>query len=197
MSFLQFHLRQTPYPDDQLADGFAHLLKQSAKGLPRAALNDAYFALLSGLSWTQLLAEGKAWFTELAADADHFVTKGIQAARQHHARNDDVVLVSGSFLPCLAPVASYVGAGTVLCTEPLIDSDGKLTGKTRTAMLDATKADAVRGYLADHRLDATACHAYGDHASDLAMLAIVGHPHVVGDDPVLRRAAADQGWADW
>jgi phosphoserine phosphatase len=40
----------------------------------------------------------------------------------------------------------------------------------------------------------TDCHAYADHASDLAMLRSVGHPHVVGTDPVLLTTARAEGW---
>jgi len=61
-------------------------------------------------------------------------------------------------------------------------------------MIADAKARALIAQCAVLGLDRSACSAYGDHASDLAMLEAVGDPVVVGTDPVLTARAADGGW---
>jgi len=52
----------------------------------------------------------------------------------------------------------------------------------------------VRTWAAARGVDLRSSHAYGDHASDLPVLSLVGRPVVVGDDPVLAGHAALRGW---
>jgi HAD superfamily hydrolase (TIGR01490 family) len=118
----------------------------------------------------------------------------VSALRAHRAAGDAVVLVSGSFLPCLAPVADDLGVTRVLCTQVTVAPLGTLTGAVEAPMIGRAKADAVRATIAGLGLSAAACWAYGDHASDLEMLRAVGHPSVVGDDPVLIGQAREHGW---
>jgi phosphoserine phosphatase len=61
-------------------------------------------------------------------------------------------------------------------------------------MIGRSKAVVVHATARRRGARLTDCHAYADHASDLAMLRRVGHPHVVGEDPVLVAAAHAEGW---
>jgi HAD superfamily hydrolase (TIGR01490 family) len=118
----------------------------------------------------------------------------LAALWRHAAAGDLTLLVSGSFPACLDPIARYVGADVVLCSLPEI-RDGRYTGRIAVPMLGEAKAAAVRGAAAEHGVLLAESHAYGDHASDLPILDLVGHPVVVGDDPVLAGRARRDRWA--
>ncbi|MFL6126382.1 MAG: HAD-IB family hydrolase, partial [Actinophytocola sp.] len=52
----------------------------------------------------------------------------------------------------------------------------------------------VTAVLAEFGADPLDCFCYGDHISDLEMLAAVGNPHVVGGDAELCAHARRHGW---
>lgn len=61
-------------------------------------------------------------------------------------------------------------------------------------MIGSVKGRAARATAAVRGFDLAECSAYGDHSSDLELLASVGRPVVVGEDPVLADHAARAGW---
>ena len=50
-------------------------------------------------------------------------------------------------------------------------------------MIGPAKGTAVSAAIAHFGFAAAECFCYGDHLSDLSMLSVVGHPHVVDSDP--------------
>ncbi|MDN3260905.1 HAD-IB family hydrolase [Streptomyces sp. CSDS2] len=165
-------------------------------GTPRVEVNRAYYRHFTGASWAELLRAGREWYDAYRQRPDAFVLATVRALAGHVAAGDTVVLVSGSFTGCLDPLAKELNADVVLCSEPLTGADGRLTGEVRRPMIGDAKTDAVRETLARLGADPAECSAYGDHASDLGMLSLVGRPHVVGrHDPVLAEHAARHGWA--
>lgn len=164
-----------------------------AAGLAREEASHAYFRLYAGLPAAEVAEQGRAWFAEALAAGGLFHEPVLDELRDHAERGAAVVLVSGSFPACLDPIAAEVGADAVLCTAPEV-ADGVYTGLIRRPMIGVAKAAAVRAYLSGRGVDPARCHAYGDHASDLPMLAEVGAPVVVGDDPVLTAHARARGW---
>ncbi|MHB9756198.1 HAD family hydrolase [Streptomyces sp. BYX5S] len=191
--FLRHHVRVTGRPRPSLDEAVRGLRALAARGAPRLELTRAYYRLYAGCDARELAAQGRAWFAEEARADGLFLTATVAALRQHLRRGDRVVLVSGSFAPCLDPIAERLGAHDVLCARPE-SVDGVLTGGLDVAMVGEEKADAVRALLRARGVHAERCHAYGDHASDLPMLRAVGHPVVVGADPVLARCAEAHGW---
>lgn len=153
-----------------------------AAALPRETAGHAYFALYAGLPVAEVAAQGRAWFAEVAAGLFHPPVLAELRAHADHGR--PIVLVSGSFAACVDPIAAAVGAVAVLCSRPRVAS-GVYTGHVDHMMIGAAKAVAVLAYLEATGCSASASYAYGDHVSDLPMLAAVGHPVVVGDDPGL------------
>lgn len=85
-------------------------------------------------------------------------------------------------------------ADRVACTEPIVDGSGRLTGEVVRPMIGTNKALAVVETVGALNLIADDCFCYGDHSSDLQMLSTVGHPRVVGKDPVLLEQALRNGW---
>ncbi|MFI9205646.1 HAD family hydrolase [Streptomyces sp. NPDC053048] len=162
--------------------------------LTRADANRAYYRLFAGVSADRLGEAGRSWYAEYRSRPDAAVITTLLELRRHQRRGDRVVLVSGSFSACLTPVAEDLGADLVLCTRQLTDPEGVLTGEVLRPVIGEGKAAAVAATLADWAVAPGDCFAYGDHSSDLPMLSAVGHPVVVGGDPVLVEHARRPGW---
>lgn len=163
-------------------------------GVPRSEVNRAYFRLFAGASRAETESAGRAWYAGYRRRPAAFVAATAAALEGHRRAGDAVVLVSGSFAACLAPLADDLGADRLLCTEPVVARDGLLTGEVRRPMIGAAKAEAVAATVAQLGLDAAECFCYADHASDLPMLRAVGHPRVVGRDAVLLARAREGRW---
>ncbi|MEV0522472.1 HAD family hydrolase [Streptomyces sp. NPDC050439] len=191
--FLRHHWRTAGRPRPALDEAVRGLRALAARGASRSELTRAYYRLYAGCDAQELAAQGRAWFAAEVRVGDLFLTATVAALRKHRRRGDTVVLVSGSFAPCLDPVVEWLGADELLCARPE-SVGGILTGKLDVAMVGEEKAAAVRALLRARGIPAARCHAYGDHASDLAMLRAVGHPVVVGADPLLIRHAEEHGW---
>ncbi|MBU6533287.1 HAD-IB family hydrolase [Streptomyces sp. A108] len=169
-------------------------LREQAAGASRSRLNRAFFRHFRGAPSAGLYRAGREWFAAEQAGGGLFHRPAVDALHGHRRAGDLVVLVSGSFLPCLAPIAEALHADAVLCTAAE-EYDGVLTGEVGPPVIGPRKAELARRTMSDRRADPSACHAYGDHASDADLLRAVGHPVVVGDDPVLNRLAQRERWA--
>ena len=191
--FLAFHLDARGLPPSAYDTARDELLTMAAAGVPRAESNRFYYRNYAGQDVAEVAAQGRAWFAAELAAGGLFVPAVVDALAAHRAAGDLVVLVSGSFAPCIDPIAAHVGADVVQCTRPEI-GDGVYTGAVARPVIGDAKGDAVRDVLAASGIPAQACSAYGDHVSDLPMLEAVGDPVAVGDDPVLRRMSAERGW---
>ncbi|MEU9072191.1 HAD-IB family hydrolase [Streptomyces sp. NPDC048109] len=172
---------------------FAEVVAMVRAGVAREECNRAYYRLFAGVGTACFEHACRQWYGELRTRPDAAVAPVLRALRAHRRRGDLVVLVSGSASGLLAPLALDVGADVVLATEQLAER-GVLTGEVRRPMVGAAKAEGVVRTLEARGLPASSCHAYGDHASDLAMLSLVGHPRVVGADPLLGLHARARGW---
>jgi HAD superfamily hydrolase (TIGR01490 family) len=161
----------------------------------REASNRAYYRLFAGERADTVAARGRRWFAHELAAGGLFHGPTLDAFERHRERGDVTVLVSGSFSACLDPIARHVGAHRVLSSEPVIGDDGRYTGEVRTAMIGDRKASSARTFIHEANADPAGCHAYADHASDLSLLDAVGHPVLVGDDPVLLERARRDGWS--
>lgn len=167
---------------------------RARSGVPRTEINREYYRGFAGEFYEDVMAAGRAWYDDYRARPDAFVAAAVHAAIAHRATGDVIVLVSGSFRACLGSFAADLGAHKVLCSEPLVGQDGQLTGEIVRPMIGEAKGDAVAETLARLELRGADCFAYADHSSDLAMLTAVGHPRVVGDDPMLTAEARAHGW---
>ncbi|MER6073512.1 HAD family hydrolase [Streptomyces sp. NPDC001817] len=193
LSFLAFHWGREGRAPARLTAARAALGHQLRSGVPREQVNRAYYRLLRGSRERDLEESGRLWFArERARDLFHPPVR--EALRQHHRAGHLTILLSGSFASCLAPISRSVGADLLICTTPEA-TDGILTGDlVDRPMIGAAKAEAARRVMTAFGLDPADCHAYADDASDLPLLAAVGHPVVVGSDPVLASRAALDNW---
>nr|WQM80069.1 HAD-IB family hydrolase [Streptomyces sp.] len=193
LSFLRDYYRWLGRPDAAADDTVASLRDIAAGPGGRAASNRAYYRLFAGHRVAEVAAAGQQWFDDGMTAGGLFHPAALLALREHQQRGDLVVLVSGSFSACLDPIARYVHADIALGTVPEV-SGGSYTGEVHDIRIGAGKAEAVAEVLRERELRPEDCHAYGDHASDLDLLRQVGHPVVVGDDPVLLEHAHRGRW---
>jgi len=191
--FLEFYWRALGRPEQEFSATLTRFRKAAVAGLPREEANRAFYALFAGHRADEVMRQGEAWFAAELASPGLWNRPGLAAFRRHAAAGHRTVLVSGSFPPCLTPLARHLGADEVLCSEPEIE-DGVYTGRVELPMIGAAKGDAAGRLMAAHGLDPAECHAYGDHLSDLPLLERVGHPVVVGDEPRLCAHARQNGW---
>jgi HAD superfamily hydrolase (TIGR01490 family) len=195
--FLRFHLvrRHGGAGETHYARIADELRAAAAAGTPREEVNRRYYRHYAGTRLADLTEDGRAWFDARTADGGFFLESTRAALLSHRAAGAELVLVSGSFTPCLTPVAEAVGATRLLATTPLT-VDGRLTGEVVTPMIGEAKRQAVRQVLASHPwIDPGDCVAFGDHPSDLPMLTAVGQPYVVGGDPRMLAALRRTGRA--
>ncbi|MBT2399301.1 HAD family phosphatase [Streptomyces sp. ISL-100] len=168
-------------------------LRAQAAGVPRSRLNRSFYRHFRGASGAVLARAGRDWFAAEQARGGLFHQPTVDALLGHRRAGDLIALVSGSFLPCLAPIAEALHADVVLCVTAE-EHDGILTGEIDTPVIGARKAGLARQTMGDHHAAPRDCHAYGDHASDVDLLRAVGHPVVVGDDPLLNSLVRSEGW---
>lgn len=157
-------------------------------------VHQAYALAFRGESWSRLLKAGAAWHESVAASL--YQAPVVDALASHLERGNEVVFVSGSWAPCLEPIADYLGVRTVIQSVPRLDDDGDtLSGSFEIMMLGSRKSAAVQAHAAQIGADLDSAYAYADHPSDEPFLRAVGHPTVVGEDRYLRELATANGWS--
>ncbi|MCX5446024.1 HAD family hydrolase [Streptomyces nigrescens] len=113
---------------------------------------------------------------------------------EHHAAGRDVVIVSTSGAEVVEPIGELLGADRVVATRMVVGEDGRFTGEVEYYAYGPTKAEAVQELAVSEGYDLDRCYAYSDSATDVPMLAAVGHPFAVNPDRALRREAVARGW---
>lgn len=191
--FLRFFLHARGFPPDKYESIANELSQLAAAGVPREETNRQYYRTFASESVDSLRQLGEDWFRSEMSSSSFFHAPVLAELQQHRQRGDLIVLVSGSFRPCLEPIAREVGADRIECTEPVV-ADGAYTGEVVTPVIGKGKAEAVTRVMAEAGADPSSCTAYGDHISDLPMLTQVGVPVVVGEDPLLTAHATSAGW---
>lgn len=187
LDFLGYYLAGRYGPAGaRTAASFIASLSSTAGRVPREQANRDYYRLLAGEPVAEVADAGARWYADRSARPDFYLASTYRALAAHRSAGAALVLVSGSFPAVLDPIAAEVGAAHVLCAR-LQERDGLLTGELVGApMIGSGKRAAVLRILSQHpHISPADCHAFGDHESDLPMLAEVGHPVVVGADPGL------------
>ncbi len=192
-SFLEYHWSRLGRPPGDYHEVRARFARAAAGTTSREQANREYYRLYAGQDATMVAGHGESWLRRELARGRLFVEPVLADLRRYRSAGTAVVLVSGSFPAVLDPLARYVDATAVLCSVPEI-VDGRYTGALVRPMIGAHKAQAVRRFAEVRGLPLDACAGYGDHGSDLELLTAVGHPVVVGEDPVLTAHARRYGW---
>jgi HAD superfamily hydrolase (TIGR01490 family) len=190
--FLEYDLARRCRPAADFRRAMDELSGLRMNGAARTEVNRAFYRNFAGRDEHELARAGRDWFEQNRRGGKLFHPRTLARLRRHRHDGDFVALVSGSFPPCLDPIAEFTGTHVVLCSRPEI-RDGHYTGALAEPMIGGRKADAVRAVAAARGIDLARSRAYADDASDLPMLRLVGRPEVVGDDPVLREYTLRHG----
>lgn len=192
-SFLQFYLRESGREAEYPSIRAAVRATAEGPGGRRAALRE-YAATYAGVSVVEAANLGVRWFQDQLAGGSLFDAGVLDRLRRHRSAGREIVLVSGSFPMCLRPIADHVGCDALVGSAPE-EAEGYYTGGLEVAMVGRAKVTAVQRLVAERRIDPASSYGYGDHPSDLPLLEYVGHPVVVGEDPILLSCALERGWA--
>ena len=114
---------------------------------------------------------------------------------EHQAAGRPVYLVSASPVEIVAPLADHLGVDGCLATIAEVDADGRYTGRVERYCYGPEKVVAMLELAEREGIDLDDSWAYSDSATDMPMLAAVGHPVAVNPDRELLRTARERGWA--
>jgi HAD superfamily hydrolase (TIGR01490 family) len=114
---------------------------------------------------------------------------------EHRAAGRPVYLVSASPQEIVAPLAEHLGVDGAIATVAEVDDAGRYTGRVERYCSGEEKVVAMAAEAARAGIDLGASWAYSDSATDVPMLAAVGHPVAVNPDRELLRVARERGWA--
>jgi HAD superfamily hydrolase (TIGR01490 family) len=120
--------------------------------------------------------------------------EALQLIREHKAAGRKVFLVSASPEEIVAPLARYLGVDDIVATRARLDGDGRYSGELEFYAFGPFKATAMQALADEHGIDLAASWSYSDSATDVPMLACVGHPVAVNPDRELARLARREGW---
>lgn len=177
--------------DRELAETLRLFERVAATYTDRERLTRVFFQLLTDQSWSQMLAWGQDWYASVGRA--QLVPEVVSRLREHRERGEKIVFVSGSWRPCLLPIAEDLRADHVYCCEMVVEED-ELTGEVSLLPLGEMKGRLVREFARLHDLDLKQCSAYGDDLSDTSMLEAVGHPVAVNPSAALTATANERGW---
>jgi HAD superfamily hydrolase (TIGR01490 family) len=120
----------------------------------------------------------------------------VSRLKEHQTKGHRVVIVSGSFTPCLDIIGKHFGVADLIGTELEIQNGG-YTGKIIPPLITGTaKAEKIRELLSTYGEDVewASSYAYGDSFTDRDMLNLVGHPVAVYPDKKLHQLAKEKNW---
>lgn len=113
--------------------------------------------------------------------------EGLRQWRRLKAGGTLTVLVSASTSDYMIPLGEALGADDVICTEM---KDRRVLKNCR----GQEKADRVRSWAAQRKIDLKTCGACGNSRGDLEMLALVGSPLVIDPGRKMLKTAREKGY---
>lgn len=157
-----------------------------------ARVRDAALRVSKGWEQRKISALVRETLTEVV---DPIVfDEALDLMRDHHEAGRKVFIVSASPEEIVAPLAQYLGADEAIATRAVLDDDGRYTGDVELYCYGPEKARILEEIAERDGIDLSASYAYSDSATDVPMLAAVGHAVAVNPDRELARAARERGW---
>lgn len=120
--------------------------------------------------------------------------EALDLMRMHAEAGRKVFIVSASPEEIVAPLSQYLGADEAIATRAVLDEEGRYTGDVELYCYGPAKARILEEIAERDGIDLAASYAYSDSATDVPMLAAVGHAVAVNPDRELARVARAQGW---
>jgi HAD superfamily hydrolase (TIGR01490 family) len=102
--------------------------------------------------------------------------EALERIRLHQGWGHKVFIVSASPEEVVAPIAQLLGVDEAIATRAELDEEGRYSGQTERYVYADEKVVAIEDVAERDGLDLDHCWAYSDSATDVPMLAAVGHP---------------------
>lgn len=181
--FMDFYEKTLSQPEKKNFGGFKKMLNAMRKTHHRHEINSFYYRFLKGQNIDSIRTLCEEWFDLKSKNQGFFNTEILQEIKKHQEKTAKIVFVSGSFLELLQPLGRTLNVNAFLCA-PLAKVDDQFTGELLARpTIGEGKAEAIIKYSITHNIQLSECYAYGDDLSDIPMLLIVGHPHLVNPCP--------------
>ncbi|NRB37220.1 MAG: HAD-IB family hydrolase [Pseudomonadales bacterium] len=159
---------------------------------PRAELNKAYYQSFYGREMAIIQRCCWQWFEQQTTEL--WIEPGVRLLQHYQDAGMEVVLVSGSFIELLAPIAQALNADNIIATQ-LEVHQGQYSGQIiGPPCIGKGKEDRIKAYCQSRDIDLQDCVAVGDDISDFPMLDLVGKAHVIEGNLELMRIAKFRGW---
>ena len=192
-SFLDYILSRQGW-DSRDRDKALHRFRRLAEeGMAREEINRKFYQSFAGMSVKWIDAIGKEWFEKVSKESNFYHNNVVWDLRNLAENGYWIVLVSGSFRPCLDPIARQLDVDQVICTELCIEN-GTYTGDVVVPMIGVEKSVAFKEVMRSFNVSKKDCIAYGDHLSDLPMLKMAADAVVVNGSSEMRKIAKKKGW---
>jgi HAD superfamily hydrolase (TIGR01490 family) len=196
IDYYLFFLKHLHSPSRRLPKLLAVLLRAPywfmLDRMNRGWFNKSFYRQYCGFSVMEVQALAEVCFQNVLLP--RLIPETLHRAKEHRARGDRILLVSGSLDFILAPLGAFLGAEAVLCPRLLHQNGmyrGEIAGRNVVGLV---KPEVVAEYARDHGIDLSKSHAYADSLSDVALLNRVGHAVVVDPGTRLLRTAERLGW---
>ena len=196
VDYYLFFLRHVCSPSRRLPRLLAVLLRAPywflLDRMDRGWFNKSFYRQYCGFSVQEVQACAEACFRNVLLP--RLIPETLNRAKEHRARGDRILLVSGTLDFILAPLATFLGAEAALCTRLLHQNglyQGEIAGRN---VVGHVKAEVVADYAKDNGIDLSKSHAYADSISDVSLLNRVGHAVVVDPGTRLLATAERLGW---
>lgn len=177
-SFLRYDAHTTGRTTQ--AEGFLQELDaRRARGASRESTNRHYYQWWKDREVDEILDQSRNWWKVRLQDSDRYLRSDVLAKYDwHFHQGHDRVLLSGSFVQLIEPLAAALDVTRVIATAPLV-RQGRFTGEIPEPVIGEAKRIALIADARAHGIDLDSAHGYGDHSSDLPFLSALGHPNLV------------------
>jgi len=175
-----------------LVKGLGAYLQYKVGVLDISAWSKGMMQQFRGQLEAELAAEARTWFDDMVVGTIYPEAEAI--VKNHLARGDVVVIVSGSTRFVVEPLAERLGVAHILYTRLEVEN-GRFTGRVVEPLcFEEGKIYWLQQFIEEQDVDLAKSFFYTDSVTDLPLLELVGHPVVTNPDPLLYRVARRRHW---
>ena len=178
----------------QIARDALNQIRFRLEGASDAAVNVLLDRVLEGIKGRRVVDLRRMTPDMLAGILPRVYPQMLSVVREHQDAGRPTYIATAASQPAAEILAQALAMDGALGTEWEIE-DGVYTGRLDGPFAYGDgKAQRLREFAAEREIDLAQSWAYTDAASDLPMLAAVGHPVAVNPDAELAEVAKREGW---
>jgi len=160
--------------------------------IDRRRFDLSFYRNYSGLPLKAIESLSKECFETVFSP--NLLKETLACAARHHEKGHRIILASGTLDFILYPLAGFLNAEGIVSSS-MLSRDGLLSGNLKEAPVSGIfKAERIKRYAEQHKIDLLQSYAYADSFSDLPLLNMVGHPVAVNPGVRLKKTAKEKKW---